>query len=216
MERTPGVMLKNTTVSLIVIVLFHVVGLIGFFVPALTPMFLRLVPFHLLLMLLVVLYNHYRPDEKFWSFFLLIAIGGIVAEWIGVHKNWIFGDYDYGPTLGIKVLDIPLMIGVNWFILVYATGVLMQRSRLRSSLARVITGALLLVLLDLLIEPVAIKFDYWTWVEKVPPLKNYLCWFGVSALFLSVFEGFKFKPQNIVAPVLLGVEFVFFGLLWLA
>jgi putative membrane protein len=213
MERTPGVMLKNTTVSLIVIALFHIVGLIGFFVPALTPMFLRLVPFHLLLMLLVVLYNHYRPDEKFWSFFLLIVIGGIVAEWIGVHKNWIFGDYDYGPTLGIKVLDIPLMIGVNWFILVYATGVLMQRSRLKSMPARVLVGAALLVALDVLIEPVAIKFDYWTWVEKVPPLKNYLCWFGVSALFLSVFEAFKFKPQNIVAPVLLGVEFVFFGLL---
>jgi len=216
MERTPGVMLKNTTVSLIVIALFHIVGLIGFFVPALTPMFLRLVPFHLLLMLLVVLYNHYRPDEKFWSFFLLIAVGGIVAEWIGVHKNWIFGDYDYGPTLGIKVLDIPLMIGVNWFILVYATGVLMQRSRLKSMPARVLVGAALLVTLDVLIEPVAIKFDYWTWVEKVPPLKNYLCWFGVSALFLWIFEAFKFKPQNMVAPVLLGVEFVFFGLLWLA
>lgn len=213
MERTPGVMLKQTTVSLIVISLFHIVGLIGFFVPVLTPMFLRLVPFHLLLMLLVVLYNHYRLNEKFWSFFLLISIGGITAEWIGVHKNWIFGDYDYGPTLGIKVLDIPLMIGVNWFILIYATGVLMQRSRLKSIIARVLVGAAILVALDILIEPVAIKFDYWTWVEKVPPLKNYLCWFGVSVLFLSVFEAFKFKPQNIVAPVLLGVEFVFFGLL---
>lgn len=216
MERTPGVMLKNTRVSIIVIILFHVVGLIGFFVPAVQPMFLRMVPFHLLLMLAVVLYNHYRPDEKFWSFFLLIFIGGIAAEWIGVHKNWIFGDYDYGPTLGTKVFDIPLMIGVNWFILIYATGVLMQRSRLKSRLARVITGALLLVLLDLLIEPVAIKFDYWTWVEKVPPLKNYLGWFGVSIVFLYVFELFKFKPQNIVAPVLLGVQFLFFGLLWLA
>lgn len=216
MERTPGVMLKNTTVSLIVIALFHIVGLIGFFVPVLTPMFLRLVPFHLLLMLLVVLYNHYRPNTKFWSFFLLISVAGIVAEWIGVHKNWIFGDYDYGPTLGIKVLDIPLMIGVNWFILVYATGVLMQRSRLKSMPARVLVGAALLVALDILIEPVAIKYDYWTWVEKAPPLKNYLCWFGVSVLFLSVFEAFKFKPQNIVAPVLLGIEFVFFGLLLLA
>ncbi|CAM3887584.1 carotenoid biosynthesis protein [Mucilaginibacter galii] len=213
MERTPGVMLKNTTVSLIVIILFHVVGLIGFFVPTLTPLFLRLVPFHLLLMLCVVLYNHYRLDEKFLGFLILIFIGGIAAEWIGVHKHWLFGDYHYGPTLGIKVLDIPLMIGVNWFTLVYATGVLMQRSRLRSMLARVLVGAAILVLLDVLIEPVAIKFDYWSWADKVPPLKNYLCWFGVSALFLWAFETFKFKPQNIVAPVLLGVEFVFFGLL---
>jgi putative membrane protein len=206
-------MLSKTRVSIIVIILFHVVGLVGFFVPAITPVFLRLVPFHLLLMMAVVIINHYRPDEKFWAFALIIFIGGIVAEWIGVHKNWIFGDYDYGQTLGTKVFDIPLTIGVNWFMLVYGTGVLMKRTRLKSLVARVLTGAVLLVLLDLLIEPIAIKFDYWSWVEGVPPLKNYIGWLVVSALFLYVFELFKFKQQSIVAPVLILVQFVFFGLL---
>ncbi|MDT3404188.1 carotenoid biosynthesis protein [Mucilaginibacter terrae] len=216
MERSQGIVLKNTRIPIIIIILFHVVGLVGFLVPPLTPYFLKLVPFHLLLMLAVVLINHYRPDEKFWLFALLIFAGGYTAEWIGVHKHWIFGDYTYGKTLGVKVADIPLMIGVNWLMLVYATGVLMQRSRLKSTIARIITGAIVLVALDLLIEPVAIKFDYWSWTNGHPPLKNYVGWFGVSALFLSVFELFKFKPQTIVAPVLLIVQFVFFGVLQLA
>lgn len=207
---------SKTTVSIIVIILFHIVGLAGFFIPAVTPLFLRLVPFHLLLMLIIVIINHYRPDEKFIAFTLFIFFAGIAAEWIGVHKHWIFGDYQYGQTLGIKVFDIPLMIGINWFLLIYATGVLMKRTRLKSMIARIITGAIILVLLDLLIEPVAIKFDYWSWAQSVPPLKNYLGWFGVSALFLYVFELFKFKQQTIVAPVLLLVQFVFFGLLQLA
>lgn len=216
MERSQGIMLNKGKIPIIIIILFHAVGLIGFFVPVLTPYFLKLVPFHLLLMLGMLLVNHYRPDGTFLIFFLVIFIGGIAAEWIGVHKHWLFGDYTYGKTLGIKVSDIPLMIGVNWFMLVYATGVLMHRSRLKSTAARIITGAILLVLLDLLIEPVAIKFDYWSWAGGHPPLKNYRDWFGVSILFLALFELCKFKPQNMVAPVLLLVEFVFFGVLQLA
>ncbi len=215
MERPQGMTLNKTTWSVIIIILFHVVGLIGFAVPVLRPLFLQIVPFHLLLMLAVVLVNHYRANEGFWLFAFLIFIAGIAAEWVGVHKQWIFGDYHYGETLGIKVWDIPLMIGVNWFLLIYATGVLMQRSRLMSMIARIITGAVVLVLLDVLIEPVAIRFDYWSWTEGHPPVKNYVCWFLVSAVFLGVFEQFKFKPQNIVAPILLLVQFVFFGLLLL-
>jgi putative membrane protein len=213
MERPPGIMFNKTRVSISIIILFHVVGLVGFFVPAFTPFFLRLVPFHLLLMLAVIIINHHRPDENFLAFVALIFVSGIVAEWIGVHKHWIFGDYDYGRTLGTKVFDIPLTIGVNWFMLVYGAGVLMKRSRLKNMTARILTGAILLVLLDLLIEPVAIKFDYWSWVSIVPPIKNYLSWLGVSAVFLYVFEMFKFKQQSIVAPVLILVQFVFFGLL---
>jgi putative membrane protein len=204
---------RKIAVSVAVIILFHVVGLVGFFVPALTPLFLKLVPFHLLLMLLVILVNHYRLSDRFWAFALLIFCLGILAEWIGVHKNWLFGRYQYGRTLGVKVADIPLMIGVNWLMLVYAAGVLMQRFRLKSMLFRILIGAALLVLLDILIEPVAIKFDYWTWINHSIPLKNYLCWFGVSAAFLWIFESFKFKTQSIVAPILLLVQFIFFLLL---
>ncbi|WP_158828884.1 carotenoid biosynthesis protein [Mucilaginibacter lacusdianchii] len=205
--------MSKVKVSIIIIILFHAVGLMGFLVPAFRPLFLQLVPFHLLLMLIVVMANHYRMSERFLLFVLFVFVTGIVAEWIGVHKHWIFGDYAYGKTLGTKVFDIPLMIGVNWFVLVYATGVSLQRSRMINKTARVLIGAGMLVVLDLLIEPVAIRFDYWHWANNVIPLKNYLSWFGLSAVFLVVFEQFKFKTQNMVAPILLLVQFVFFALL---
>jgi len=209
-------MFSKTRVCILVIILFHVVGLAGFFIPAATPLFLRLVPFHLLLMLVIVIISHYRPDEKFFGFALLLFVLGFTIEWIGVHKHWLFGNYMYGNTLGTKLFGIPLTIGVNWFVLVYATGVLMKRTRLKSTLARILTGAVVLVLLDLLLEPVAIKFGYWSWANGTPPLKNYICWFGASAVFLYIFELFKFKQQSIVTPILLLIQFVFFALLWLA
>ncbi len=212
MERPKDLSISPRT-AIIIIILFHFVGLVGLIVPATQPLFLQIVPWHLLLMLLVIVLAHKNFDNKFAAFTALVFVSGIVLEWIGVHKQWIFGDYAYGKTLGLKLFDIPLTIGINWFLLIYAAGVTMQRSRLKSMFPRVIVGALLLVLLDLLIEPVAIRFDYWHWADNIIPFKNYYCWFLVSAVMLFVFEKFGFKKQSIAAPVLLATEFVFFGVL---
>jgi len=176
---------------------------------------LHIVPFHLLLMLAVIVLNHKPIDTTFIFFFLIIFISGFSAEWLGIHKHWLFGDYSYGKTLGAKLSGVPLIIGCNWFMLIYATGVLMQRGRLKSFILRAFAGALTLVLLDLLIEPVAIHFDYWHWTNSIIPLKNYVCWFGVSLLMLLLFEVLRFKQQSLVGTVLLLTEFVFFGLLCL-
>lgn len=196
-----------------IILIFHVVGLIGLALPFTRLVFLQIVPFHLLLTLSVIALNHKPIDTRFIFFFFTVFILCFAVEWIGIHKHWLFGNYNYGSTLGFKVSDIPLIIGCNWFMLIYSTGVLMQRSRLKSFILRASAGALLLVLLDVLIEPVAVHFDYWHWVNSVIPFKNYICWFGVSFLMLSLFEAFRFEHQRIVPIVFLLAQFVFFGLL---
>jgi putative membrane protein len=91
----------------------------------------------------------------------------------------------------------------------------MQRSRLKSFILRALAGALVLLLLDLLIEPVAVHFDYWHWANSVIPLKNYISWLGLSFLMLLLFEALRFKQQSIVAVVFLLTQFAFFGLLCL-
>jgi len=196
-----------------IILLFHLVGLIGFIVPSLTVLFIALVPWHLLLMLGVIVYGYGNLDGRLLLFALVTFIVGFVAEYTGVHTGWIFGHYRYGETLGTKLFEIPLMIGVNWFLLIYAAGVTLQRSRLKNILVRILSGAMILTLLDVLIEPIAIHFDYWHWLDAGIPFKNYACWFALSALLLFIFEQFKFKRQSIVAPALLIAQFAFFAVL---
>jgi putative membrane protein len=210
MERPQNINHTNTTIAVILVILFHLVGLIGLSVNSFKPLFLQIVPWHLLLMMLILFFSHKRFNTKFILFAILIFITGFFAEWVGVHTGGLFGNYTYGKTLGIKFSNIPLIIGANWFLLIYATGVLMQRSRIKSLAIRLLTGAMILVLLDRLIEPAAINFDYWHWASNTIPAKNYACWLLVSAVMLFVFEKFKFEKQNIVAPVLLITQFIFF------
>ncbi|MGI4021329.1 MAG: carotenoid biosynthesis protein [Janthinobacterium lividum] len=205
--------MSKARISIFLVILFHLVGLIGFLIPFLRPLFLQIVPFHLLLMLFLVLINHQERNLKFASFIGIIMALGFAAEWIGVHKQWLFGHYAYGATLGFKVDEIPLMIGINWFLLIYATGVLTQKLPIKTAWTKILSGAVLLVLLDLLIEPVAIRFDYWHWFSTEIPLKNYVCWLLMSVFLLTIFQQFNFKNQNWVAPVLLLIQFVFFAVL---
>jgi len=206
---------KNILIA--IIILFHVVGLVGFIIPALQPLFLKIVPFHLLLMLGVIIYSHQSVNIKFAYFFVTVFVFGFVLEWVGVHYHLIFGNYNYGKTLGIKLFNVPLLIGVDWFLLVYATGVLMQYSRFKNSNTRVIAGAAILMILDMMIEPIAEHFDYWHWLGMpgglTAPIENYAAWFLVSGLMLGIFEAFKFDKQSIVAVALLISQFVFFGVL---
>jgi putative membrane protein len=213
MEKQKSIKVK---LPVLLIVLFHAVGLVGLMIGETRPLFLQIVPYHLLLMFGVIVYSHTRYNEKLLLFVLLTYLIGYLAEWLGVHTQLLFGHYNYGGTLGVKVLDIPLTIGINWFLLIYSAGVLMQRFRLKSMWLRIIIGALLLVLLDVLIEPVAIRFDYWQWVGGNIPLKNYLCWFGVSSVMLYIFEKFRFEKQSIAGPILLITQCVFFAILQLA
>lgn len=192
------------------VIIFHLVGIVGLSIPATRSLFLALVPYHLLLMMGVLFFTHDKFAVKFVLFFLLIFTAGFAVEWAGVHTGRLFGNYAYGPTLGYGIDGIPLIMGINWFLLVYSVGVTLQYSGLKNMPLRILAGALILVLLDVVIEPVAIKFNYWHWAGGEAPVNNYICWFVLGAILLLVFELFRFKKQSIVGMVLLISQFIFF------
>ena len=73
------------------IVIFNLVGMVGFCLPATRHIFMALVPWHLLLMGICLLVSHDRLEKRLLLFFALIYIIAYTAEWIGVHTQWLFG-----------------------------------------------------------------------------------------------------------------------------
>ena len=53
-----------------------------------------------------------------------------------------------------------------------------------------------MVLLDIMIEPVAIELDFWQWEGGNIPLQNYLMWF-IVALFMNWIISFNKLYLNI-------------------
>ncbi len=201
---------KNHFSSFLLLV-FYIVGVIGILIP-IHSSFILLTPFMLLISLCIVLYNHVDWNVKTIVFLISIFVMGLSVEIIGVRTGLVFGNYEYGEVLGPKVMGTPLMIGVNWLILIYCCGAaLNQFLSKRNVFFKSFIGALSLVSLDLLIEPVAMIHGFWSWGEdNLVPLQNYLAWFIISFVFLLLFNLALKDMKNNAALTLFNLQFIFF------
>lgn len=200
-----------TSVALILI--FHLVGLLGFSNDMLIPIFEKLVPLHLMLMLLIVLWNNESWNLQFLKFALGVFLFSFLIEMLGTNTGLIFGEYSYGPTLGLKIWNTPILIGVNWFLLVYGVGLSLKYLRIKNSIVSAALGASILTFLDLFIEPIAIKHNYWQWTNFNIPMQNFVAWWLCAFTFVLIFNKLHFNKQNIPGTFLLFVQFLFFILL---
>ena len=186
----------------LIISVFYLVGIIGMSMPTFRPYFQVLTPFHLLLSLGILLLFHSDWNRSFLVFSILAFVIGFGSEVLGVHTGFPFGNYSYGFVLGIKLFEVPLMIGINWLLLVYLTGNLME-NWVRNDFLAAGLGAGLMVAIDFLIEPVAIGLDFWTWEGGKIPFSNYIGWFGVAFLIHMIYRKSLFNKKNPISRFLM-------------
>ncbi|WP_018476306.1 carotenoid biosynthesis protein [Pontibacter roseus] len=201
-------------VALAVLVIFHAVGFWGLLFSGESEYFQSLTPLNLLLTYALLFSFHKRWDGTFVLFALVVAAAGFMAEVVGIHTGLLFGDYVYGEALGAKLWDVPLLIGLNWLMLVYTTGHIANFTSLHW-LPKAFLAALLMVGLDFFIEPVAMRFDFWDWSGSHIPLSNYLGWLGLSFLLQVYFQKVDIYKRNRLAPFVFLVQLVFFIALYL-
>lgn len=167
--------------------ILHLVGIIGLNTKAFAAGFERISWVNMLLSFVLILWCHQGGFITKLVMFFVLAFGmGMLAEITGVQSGVIFGSYYYTPVLGARVWGVPLIIGINWAVLAYATGVVLAEFEI-PVWARIIAGATLMMLCDFFLENFAIKHHFWVWASGVPPIRNYIGWFGVSLLAHAIY-----------------------------
>ncbi len=156
-------------------------------------LFLQLSFVSLIIPLLIILF---RLKISFKDYLLLIAVFFVsfTAEWLGVNGGYLFGDYVYGKSLGFKINGVPPLIGINWVLLCLVSREISIRF-VSSPVLIVIVSSLLMLVLDIVIEPVAHKLDFWSWSANQIPLSNYRDWFIVAIINQVILLFFKPKEK---------------------
>lgn len=204
--RQKGLLLLLTTA--------YLAGIVGLQLSFTSSLFQALTPFNLLLSAAILFYFHKDWNRSFLLFSLLCFLAGYFVEVAGVATGAIFGEYSYGPTLGFQLWNVPLIIGLNWLMLIYSTGIIAAPLKMPLAFKAAIASSLMIVL-DFFIEPVAITFKFWEWEQGFIPVQNYIAWFITSYLLHLMFYLLPFEKKNPAAKILYLLQLIFFIILCL-
>lgn len=213
--------------TFVVIILMYLAGTIGLIIPYTQPYFKLLSPLNLWVSLILLLLFHQDFNRNFILISISIFLAGFLVEVVGVHTGLIFGQYWYGQTLGTQLFGVPLVIGANWLLLIYCSSIVTQNISLylkkifptnpvfSSLFFRAFLSASLMVSLDFLIEPVAIRLDFWHWKNEQIPSQNFQAWFLIAFVLAFVFLKGNFLKTNLLAQLLFILQLLFFIFLYL-
>lgn len=203
----------NIKYPILFIYIIFSVGIAGHLIKVTQSIMLFLTPITLLISGTVVLFFSLAEEKnKLLSWVAFTYLATFTLEAIGVATGAIFGNYKYGKTLGLSFLNVPVIIGFNW-VLVILGSIAISSLIIKNVLLRSLITALLAVGFDFILEPIAIKLDYWQWENNIISLKNYSAWFVIaffsSLIFFKV--GANFTPA--ISKHYFFIQLIFFIIL---
>ena len=199
----------NKKVSIIIIWLFHLSGLLGLLYID-KNLFASLTPLNLFISTTLLFVNQTNATRM--KFFIVFAIFfvGMIAEILGVQYGLIFGNYQYGNNLGLKLLGVPILIGFNWVVLTVICGSISSKIFKKSKVLSIILAITLMLLIDITLEPIAPVLDYWEFSGSKAPLQNYIGW-GITSLITQTLYQYFYKTKEFIFSINLFIaQFLFF------
>ena len=175
--------------------------------------FLSTSPFAILISFILLLLNYNTRQKGFATALISIITIGFLVEFLGVNYDLFFGSYEYGNNLGYKIGGVPIIMSINWLVLIFLTGSFTEKIIPNSLPLKVIFASLLMVFIDIFLEICAPKLDYWKFNEEIVPMSNYNSWFIISAICLYIYFRLIKDKEYTLSTNMLVIHFAFFGLL---
>ena len=164
--------------SILVIWLFVISALIGISL-GFEDWFIPKTPLNLLIGFGLLIINLDFSSSKAKFTFVIAFVLGMGVEILGVATGEVFGVYYYGDNMGLKLLGVPYIIGLYWAVLVSATSMIV-RNIFNSIFLTAVSGAMAMVILDIFMEVMAGRLDFWHFEKDIVPMQNYIVWFIVA------------------------------------
>lgn len=196
--------------SIIFLYVFFIAGIIWHVWSLTQDLMLKITPYGLLFASLLVLYPFIKgKNNKLLIWVVVTYAFTYLIEIIGVKTGIIFGSYSYGFVLGPKIFDVPIIIGLNWVVVILGAIMISKIFTINLLLSSLITG-LLAVIFDLSLETVAMKFGYWFWQWNSVPFQNYLAWFVISFLAALFYNYLNINLKNTLPKHYFYAQMIFF------
>lgn len=151
--------------------------------------------------------------KKAVLFLVVSSLIGFLAEVLGTSTGFPFGKYYYTDFLGPKILGVPEVVPLVWFVISYLTlsiayGAFSATNKLnrRALTTLALFCAFGAVAWDFLIDPMFSSYGYWVWTGQfvdLPklygiPLTNFVGWFVLITIIVSVFFAMTSADRSVL------------------
>jgi hypothetical protein len=117
----------------------------------------------------------------------LVEMGALVTygyalEWIAMA---VFRSHDYGQAWRLAPGGVPIAVAAVWASVILAGLTVAARRGMATAARRAMAAALVAISLDLLMEPVAVRLELWSWTPRGAwlgvPVGNFVGWAVIVA-----------------------------------
>jgi len=136
-------------------------------------------------------------------FIVFASVIGYATEVLGTRTGFPFGTYSYSDLLGPRVLGVPVVVPLIWFVITYVPlsilwGTFQHRLEVKNSKMLFSISAFTAfgaMAWDLLVDPMFTSYGYWSWSAVQPvatprlsgvPLTNFIGWFVVAFVITAI------------------------------
>jgi len=197
------------------ILIFFSVGVVGLSLPWTRTVLTYMIPYSFLLYSFLLYVADRSSKPRLLPVAVIIFLAGFFVEVAGVNTGNLFGVYAYGRSMGPRLWGVPIVMGLTWLMMMYLTMSAAQSFSMHPVYRTVLT-AVLMVMYDFLLEPVAMWLNMWNWKGGDVPMMNYIMWLVTSLVLAALFPLFRVRIRNRLAGIMLAAQFGFFLLLNLA
>lgn len=120
-----------------------------------------------------------------------LGVFGILIETIGIYTCFPYGCFSYGESMGAKLFGTtPWTIAFAWAPLVLGAYALVWKPE-KSNFKLIAQGTTLLVVIDLVLDPVAAALGFWIWESPGLyygiPFSNFMGWIlsGTMGMYIT-------------------------------
>jgi putative membrane protein len=151
---------------------------------------------------------------------LVLGALAIGFEYVSIRYGIPYGFFTYSDALGQKVLGtVPWTVFFGWTPLVIGAVAIADRA-VRGRQRQLLFAALLLVVFDLVFDPVAVALGFWAWNTPGPyygvPFINFVGWFVtgyIGSFVLTRIVPGMFSKQAMIPFILLLISSIIMTLL---
>ncbi|MGV1035775.1 MAG: carotenoid biosynthesis protein [Candidatus Nanopelagicales bacterium] len=157
---------------------------------------------------------------------VITTVFAFLLEWLGVSTGFPFTSYSYNDELGLRVLEVPLIIPIAWTMAAYPALLLARTLAARARwnpLTASAVGAVAMTAWDIFLDPQMVAAGYWTWVQAfwslpgVPgiPAINFAGWLVGSFVLMLLLSSLRDDRAADGLPTAQGVPAVLWAWMWI-